>query len=213
MEVASEGDVTVHCPIAFGSVAYWLGKKADESATHRWTLFVRGPNGEDISYCVSKVVFYLHESFAQAVRTVSEPPFEVTENGWGEFDTRIRIYFRDSSEESLEILHPLKLYPPNGAPPSAKKPVVSEFYDEVCFTNPSEEFYGMMARDAQKACVESSLQEHFTVFSEARDLQSLIAAQALVSAELDKAKDDMWRVEKEKAALREKLGISWGQAR
>ena len=138
---------------------------------------------------MSKVVFYLHESFAQAVsapfqskyaapdlrlcwpilqvRTVSEPPFEVTENGWGEFDTRIRIYFRDSSEESLEILHPLKLYPPNGAPPSAKKPVVSEFYDEVCFTNPSEEFYGMMARDAQKACVESSLQ----VCSQARSTE------------------------------------------
>ena len=35
----------------------------------------------------------------------------------------------------------------------------------------------------------------------------------LLLAFFSEAKDDMWRVEKEKAALREKLGISWGQAR
>jgi YEATS domain-containing protein 4 len=99
-------DVSIHCPIAYGSIAFWLGKKAEETQTHRWTLFVRGPNGkaliptssapllasrfcysgEDISYFVSKVVFFLHESFAQPVRTVTEPPFELSENGWGEFD-------------------------------------------------------------------------------------------------------------------------------
>jgi transcription initiation factor IIF auxiliary subunit len=63
--------LTVHCPVVFGSIAFWLGQKADESATHRWTLYVRGPNGENISYFVSKVVFFLHESFAQSVRTVT----------------------------------------------------------------------------------------------------------------------------------------------
>ena len=55
---------------------------------------------------------------------MTEPPYEVTENGWGEFDTRIRIHFRDPREEPLEILHSLKLYPPGNAPPSMKKPVV-----------------------------------------------------------------------------------------
>ena len=35
-------------------------------------VFVRGPNGEDISYFVSKVVFTLHPSFAEATRGQSE---------------------------------------------------------------------------------------------------------------------------------------------
>ena len=38
-------DASVHCPIAYGSIAFWLGKKAEETQTHRWTLFVRGPHG------------------------------------------------------------------------------------------------------------------------------------------------------------------------
>jgi YEATS domain-containing protein 4 len=150
--------------VVFGSIAFWLGQKADESATHRWTLYVRGPNGENLSYFVSKVVFFLHESFAQSVRTVtgtlklickhmfvvlfifqllvldlprvnnfqhSEPPFEVTEAGWGEFDTRIRLYFKDPQQDPVEIVYPLKLYPANNAQPVVKKPVVYEIYDEV----------------------------------------------------------------------------------
>ena len=35
-------------------------------------VFVRGPNGEDISYFVSKVVFTLHPSFAEATRGQSK---------------------------------------------------------------------------------------------------------------------------------------------
>jgi hypothetical protein len=91
---------------------------------------------------------------------------------------------------------------------------VSEFYDEVCFTNPSEAFYSMITRDANKPAPPSPMQvsciggystpvvrqkklplvsantwsppqEYFTVFSEARDLQTLVAAQHLVSAELN----------------------------
>ena len=42
-------DTTVCCPLVYGSMAFWLGRKADEVHTHRWTLFVRGPHGEDPS--------------------------------------------------------------------------------------------------------------------------------------------------------------------
>jgi YEATS domain-containing protein 4 len=138
--------VTAHCPISYGSIAYWLGRKADETATHRWTLFVRGPNGEDISYFVSKVVFKLHESFATPVREVTSFPFEVTENGGGEFETQIRIHFKDPLEESIEFTHTLKLYPPGNMPPVVKRPVVVERYDEIVFTNPSGEFLDQITR-------------------------------------------------------------------
>lgn len=35
------------------------------------------------------------------MRTVLEPPFEITETGWGEFELTIRIYFQDSSERPV----------------------------------------------------------------------------------------------------------------
>jgi hypothetical protein len=50
----------------------------------------------------------------------------------------------------------------------SKKPVLTEKYDEIVFTNPSPEFFGIINRDAQKEVVlPNPLQEHFTVFSEA----------------------------------------------
>lgn len=53
-----------------GSIAFYLGKKAQEYQTHSWTLYVRGPQDEDLSAFVSKVAFTLHPSFAQPVRGI-----------------------------------------------------------------------------------------------------------------------------------------------
>jgi YEATS domain-containing protein 4 len=61
--------VTVAAPIIYGSVAFWLGKKADDTATHRWTLFIRGPNDEDLSTFISHVAFSLHPSFSEPIRS------------------------------------------------------------------------------------------------------------------------------------------------
>ena len=61
----------VHRPIIFGSIATSLNnKKADDQHTHKWKVFVRGANNEDISYYVKKVVFKLHESFANPNRSL-----------------------------------------------------------------------------------------------------------------------------------------------
>lgn len=45
-----------------------LGKKSDETATHRWKLYVRGPRNEDLSSFILKVAFILHPSFPEPVR-------------------------------------------------------------------------------------------------------------------------------------------------
>lgn len=90
---------TASLPILYGSVALYLGKKADEFQTHEWTLYVRGPNHEDLSVAISKVVFQLHPSFPQPIRELSQPPFEVTERGWGEFEAQIRIHWKDPTEK------------------------------------------------------------------------------------------------------------------
>lgn len=54
-------------PIIYGNSAVAL-KKPENEHTHRWTVFVRGFNNEDISTYVRKVVFKLHESFVQPNR-------------------------------------------------------------------------------------------------------------------------------------------------
>lgn len=144
-------DTAVGVPVVYGSCAHFLGKKAHETATHKWTLFVRGPNNEDLSIILSKVAFSLHESFAEPVRIIDRPPYEVTELGWGEFAAKIRLFFRDREEQPVDIVHIIKLYPhnaPSGGSGAAmqqgsvaqRKPVMSETYDEVVFAEPTENF-------------------------------------------------------------------------
>ena len=94
---------TAFLPITYGSVAFYLGKKADEYQTHEWTLFLRGPNNEDLSGVISKVVFQLHASFAQPMREIETPPFTVTEKGWGEFEAQIKIFWKDPSEKPTMV--------------------------------------------------------------------------------------------------------------
>lgn len=94
---------TVCLPIVHGSVAFYLGKKADEFQSHQWTLYLRGPHNEDLSHCIQKVVFQLHASFAQPVREFTVPPFEVTEKGWGEFEAQIRIHWKDPTENMTMV--------------------------------------------------------------------------------------------------------------
>lgn len=79
-------------------------------------VYVRGPNDEDLSTFIEKVMFSLHPSFAVPIRgrlyatnifgviqcsEITEPPFEVSEFGWGEFEAGIRLFFKDSNEKVL----------------------------------------------------------------------------------------------------------------
>jgi YEATS domain-containing protein 4 len=121
----------VACPIVYGSIAFYLGKKAEEFNTHRWTLFVRGPNDDDLSIFVEKAVFTLHPSFQNPVRSkdylkplvrsiyllvsiiaITHSPYEITETGWGEFEASIRLFFRDPDEQPIDLFHQIRLYPP-----------------------------------------------------------------------------------------------------
>lgn len=96
-------NTTACLPFIYGSVAFYLGNKADDYNTHKWTLYLRGPSNEDLSVCIAKVVFQLHPSFASPVRELTSPPFEVTEQGWGEFEAQIRIVWKDTSEKSTLV--------------------------------------------------------------------------------------------------------------
>lgn len=51
-----------------GHEALLKSKKTPEGFTHDWEVFVRGPEGSDISHFVDKVVFHLHETFPKPKR-------------------------------------------------------------------------------------------------------------------------------------------------
>ena len=77
---------TVACPIVFGSFATWLGKKADETATHKWCVLQNRceSNTESKSFsgrCLSEVptiricphsLLLLHLVYIQALLSPSE---------------------------------------------------------------------------------------------------------------------------------------------
>jgi len=193
----------VACPVVYGSVCFYLGKKADEFATHRWTLFIRGPNDEDLSVFVSKVAFSLHESFAESVRVITSPPFEVTEHGWGEFTAKIRIFFRDPEEQPIDVSHTIKLYPPGMtnsslAHQNLKKPVVAEVYDEIVFAEPTAQFRELLMRYVPPSVRPAlPLSEFYTNFDEERDVHTLTTVLDHLVREIDQAKNRLLQLETE----------------
>ena len=96
--------VTIYRPICYGNLARKISQPNDKTCSlgqvktddwYEWTVYVRGPKNEDLSYFISKVVFILHSDFANQYRVVEQPPYQVTEQGWGQFDIKLRIYFHD----------------------------------------------------------------------------------------------------------------------
>ena len=133
-------------PFIYGSVAISLGKKSDKKTTHKWCVYVRGVNNENISNFIKSVQFTLHSTFPNNIRVVNKWPFELYEMGWGEFDIKIKIELIDESVKPIELVHPLKFYNQPHQSQSSKKPVVSENYDEIIFVNPKSEILEQLLR-------------------------------------------------------------------
>ena len=72
---------------------------------------------------------------------VEQAPFEVTEQGWGEFVIGIAVQFHDPTLRAVEFSHSLRLFPADVNTHNPKMPVVAELYDEFVFQDPTEEFY------------------------------------------------------------------------
>ncbi|QCE09593.1 YEATS domain-containing protein [Vigna unguiculata] len=97
-------DVEICVPIVYGTIAFYFGRKASESQSHKWTMYVRGASNEDLGVVIKRVVFQLHPSFNNPTRVVESPPFELSESGWGEFEIAITLYFHsDVCEKQLDL--------------------------------------------------------------------------------------------------------------
>lgn len=61
----------VQVKIELGHRATLKKKPTAEGFTHDWSVFVRGPEGNNIQHFVEKVVFHLHDSFNKPHRSKS----------------------------------------------------------------------------------------------------------------------------------------------
>lgn len=121
-------------------------------------MFVRGiptsssagqqQQSTDISHWLKKVQFKLHDTYANSVRMIESPPFEVEETGWGEFEIAIKFYFvPESGEKPQQLWHGLKLHPYAGDIEKQKAEramVKSVCYEEAVFSEPVEAFYDIL---------------------------------------------------------------------
>lgn len=139
-------------PFIYGTVAVYIGNKPQSNpqnnCTHKWCVYVRGVNNEDISNFIKEVEFTLHNSFQNNIRRVTKWPFELQESGWGEFDIRVRIFLIDEKEKPIDLQVPLKFYTTANRTPS-KKPVVNELYDEIVFVNPKPDILEMLMKEPE----------------------------------------------------------------
>ncbi|KAG7026746.1 Transcription initiation factor TFIID subunit 14b, partial [Cucurbita argyrosperma subsp. argyrosperma] len=188
-------DMEICVPIVCGTIAFYLGRKASKSQSHKWTVYVRGATSEDLVVVIKRVVFQLHPSFSNPTRAVESPPFELSECGWGEFEIAITLFFHtDVCEQQLDLFHHLKLYPEDeSGPQTTKKPVVVESYNEIVFPDPFENFFARVQNHPavvvpRERCdtKDHHLNQWFLNFSEADELLKLAAARQQVQAHIVK---------------------------
>ena len=205
---------TIEKPFVYGTAAFWLGKQTpatDAAATHshRWTVFVRGLDNDDLSYLIHSVTFTLHSSFASPVRTIVQPPYEVTETGWGEFAIAITIAFNHPSLAPVHLSHLLKLFPPPTIQPTTKKPVMSEVYDELVFHNPTADVYALLASGPVQRFADHPFSVWWTTREFAREesvqLLKLVECDGVVMERVKRERHRLWKVEQEIAQITNRM--------
>ncbi|SCW02437.1 LAFE_0F06414g1_1 [Lachancea fermentati] len=203
--------LSVSRPIVYGNTATKLGDNRPPNApvehTHMWTIFVRGPQGEDLSYFIKRVVFKLHDTYPNPTRTVEAPPFELTETGWGEFEINIKIHFiDDANEKMLNFYHHLRLHPyydtnrqlikSETNQVETEKAVNSEvqsiFFDEIVFNEPNEQFFKILMSTPGYLLPSNKTKEH-------------IFSKQLEQEEIDRINMGIDKVDQEIEKLKQKL--------
>ena len=151
---------------------------------HKWTVYVRGANGEDLSHCVAAVEFTLHPSFEESTRRLTKAPFEVTETGWGEFDIGVKMEFVDGGAATTTT--PLKLFPTREeiakyGPQTTKKPLIKERYEEIVIHECDAAFSRRMKAQGGKRAPKSEHDDAWSTFTDRRELVSIYAAREVTA--------------------------------
>lgn len=165
---------------------------------------MKGPNGEDLSYFIKKVVFKLHDTYPSPTRSIETPPFQVTETGWGEFEIGIKIYFvNEANEKNISLYHHLRLHP-YGLPPDAvltdaDRNVKSIQYDEIVFNEPTEQLFEIMTQKPGNRLPETKKQSEFSKETEREEIVRIERGIKEVNVEIDKLKSKIQELQTLKA--------------
>jgi YEATS domain-containing protein 4 len=215
-------NVAVSRPIIYGNLAVPLKpseRTADTPAdhTHKWTIFIRDPTDKDadLSYFIKKVIFKLHDTYNQPSRSIEEPPFEVTETGWGEFEISIRVFFvSQAGEKNILLYHHLKLHPygQNAPAPATEdgaeqpkqdlKPVDSYVYDEFVFNEPTEAMFEILtSRPGALLPAKKSETINYSLQTESEEIDRLSIAMDNVYQQVQRSKEKIKDLEKELSGI------------
>lgn len=150
---------------------------------------------------------------------VSTPPFEVSDEGWGEFEAGITIHFHDPHVEPVRFLHHLRLHPPAGQATShpADAPVVNEYCDELVF-NDLDSLPAAMAERIRAGPgpdpLPSSTAAHGREYSAQADLAQLAAAHSFIAQETARLTERLARADAEALSLTQDLeAMGWSTAK
>ena len=105
---------------------------------------------------------------------------------------------------SLDLKHFLKLYHTDTASSTVntKKTVVSEAYDEIIFTDPTNEFKRLLMLYRPPISKENNhLSVHYLTFDDTNDLQKMAEAHDHVTKQLDMAKSKVFNLDAEIASI------------
>lgn len=148
----SASTLVVHSTLVrrmYGSKRIWIGNTArpiphgervHPDLTHSWTLYVKVADPTFIT----SVTFKLHESFLNNV-VEKTFPFEISEQGWGEFTVGIRIY---TKRGVVATTHLLKIH-------ETEK---NERMDEIVFRGAGEEYEPTKEEDAEYQNIERAIE-------------------------------------------------------
>lgn len=130
-------------------------KNVPEDHTKRWTVYVRQPEGDPaLTTWLNKVQFKIFNTYENPLRTCENPPYEVTETGWGGFTIDIRLHFQPISGEKAQYRqHFLQLekYGDEKLQAIQEKTgcVRSEFLEVVQFNEPTEALFEALTAEDQ----------------------------------------------------------------
>ncbi|KAF8372808.1 gfl-1 [Pristionchus pacificus] len=184
-------------PIVYGNTATPFGyKRESDGHSHQWTVFVKPYHYEDPSLYIRKVQFKLHDSYANPTRVVEKPPFEVTETGWGEFEVQMRIYFVDSNEKPITAFHYIRLFQPIVTLPNGSQQVVSEYYDEIVFQEPTMALYKILNDTSEMKKCDNKRHTNDLVAHKKKSMEAINGARDEINREIEDIKESLMRAHK-----------------
>lgn len=130
-------------------------KNVPDDHTKRWTVYVRQPEGDpSLTTWLNKVQFKIFNTYENPLRTCENPPFEVTETGWGGFTIDIRLHFQPISGEKAQYRqHFLQLEKYGDEKLQAQQEktgcVRSEYLEVVQFNEPTEALFEALTSEDQ----------------------------------------------------------------